>query len=392
MNPSLNRHERRQQKNVERTQKRQEELARQQMKRLQARMPAGVPSVAAQTIDGLNPAYIKHDRVEIQNQNFRDKTQTQMRDVIFKLMMPNAPTAAMGDMISWLPAIKYVAENYNYVLGHLVVPGYFVEIAEHVIGKYKNWKVHADTIPDYLKDGYPLKEPLFFPINATGMHLTDLGFIYFLHTTAIPDEAKAYPTLDLQSVALLPELTGQKYAVMTPCMEAVTRTMLARDFNLIQDHLISKGITPVYLGKTAMVGRAINIPEGYDMSKGINLLNKTTLLQAAKILENAQMVIGIDNGLLHLASMTEATVLYGFTIAGPKHRRILRTKGQTYELFGDKEKIKCLFCQETTRYFFDHHFTNCLYKEREPACIRALNAESWNATIDQSIKDKTNGN
>ena len=320
----------------------------------------------------------------IQNQNFRRGTETDVKEYIFNMMMPNAKTAALGDMIAWLPSIIYVAENYDYVRGHLIVPSYFLEVAQNVMSKYPHWRVYH-KVPDRFASGYPMKRPLEHPINATGMHLVDLGFLYFLGIVPPPEGARNYPLLDLEDVEL-PSLS-HNYAVMTPGATAVTRKMLPNVFNEICEWLNKAGITPVFLGDAKMVGRKIEFDERYDLSLGVNLIGRTSLLEAAKIMQNSKCVIGIDNGLLHLAGMTDATIIFGYTVAGPNQRQIPRIYGHTIELFADKKELPCLFCQESVRFFMDHHFTNCIYKENEPKCIKALNAESFCAAITSVIKE-----
>lgn len=324
--------------------------------------------------------------VKINSPHFRPNTETAVIEVVFTFIMKGEKTAAMGDMICWLPAIEYVAENYNFVHGHLIVPSYFKQIAARVMEKFPHWKVHTE-IPDRLLDGNALKQPLEFPINATATHLIDLGFIYFCHINPPPEGAKRYPLLNLAGIKLKKDLIGLRYAVMTPVIEANTRRMQASVFNAICDHLNSVGVTPVFLGKTDMEARSSTVDPNYDLTKGINLLDKTSLLEAAVILDQSNMVIGIDNGLLHLAGMTPATILYGFTMAGPEQRRIFRRHGHTIELYADKAKLPCLFCQERVRFFFEHHFTNCVYKENVPQCVQALNKESWIANIDAVLKE-----
>lgn len=317
----------------------------------------------------------------IMNPNFRPGTTTEIKDYVFSMIMPSAKTAALGDMIAWLPAIKFVAEQYDYVRGHLIVPPYFYEIAENVMKVYPHWKVYL-KVPDRLAVGAPMKRPLEHPINATGMHLVDLGFLYFVGIVPPPEGARNYPMLDLEDVKLPAMFNTNNYAVMTPGATATTRKMLAKDFNAIVDYLVSKDITPIFLGTKDMVGRDIHFDEKYDLTKGIDLIGKTSLLEAAKIIEASKFILGIDNGLLHLAGMTDATIIYGYTVAGPAQRQIPRHYGHTVEMYADKNKLPCLFCQEHVRFFMDHHFTNCIYKENEPQCVRALNAESFCATIE----------
>lgn len=323
--------------------------------------------------------------VEIQNENFRPGTHTEIKDVIFKFTLPGWEHAALGDSIAWLPAIIHVAKNYNYVRGHLIVPEWFMVIAMNVLKEYPHWKVYS-KIPDSLMDGVHVFEMKKELPNATVMPLVDLGFIRFGGFYPVPKGAEVYPLLDLERTKLhksVPEL----YAVLTPGSSAVTRKMPATTYNGISEYLLSKGITPVHLGTESMNGgkRAIDIDSDYDRTLGIDLVGKTSIIEAAKIMEDAAMVIGIDNGLLHLAAMTDTTILYGFTMVGPNHRRITRKYGQTFELYGDKEKLPCLFCQENVRFFFGHNFEECIYKLNVPDCVKMLNLESWTKTIDLAM-------
>jgi len=75
--------------------------------------------------------------------------------------------------------------------------------------------------------------------------------------------------------------------------------MQAHAFNQMCDHSNSKNITPVFLGKTSMDKRDIKVDERMDFSKGVNFIDKTSLMDAAFIMKNSEMVIGVDNGLLH---------------------------------------------------------------------------------------------
>jgi ADP-heptose:LPS heptosyltransferase len=329
---------------------------------------------------------MKVKNVEIRNPNYRKGTFAHLREVVFDFRMKGEKTAALGDMICWLSAIKFVAEADNFVVGHLVVPAYFMEIAQNVLREYPHWRIHSN-VPERLANGFPLQQPVMIP-NATMMHLIDLGFIYFAGTNPPPEDFNFYCELDLDDIGHKFELPS-KYAVMTPGATAKNRMMLPSTYNAICDHLLSKGITPVHLGVTEMDHRTnFGINNKYDLSKGINLIDKTSLMTAALIMEEAEMVIGIDNGLLHLAALTPATILYGFTVASPQKRQVRRRYGHTVEMYADKEKLPCLFCQDNVRFFIDHHFTNCIYKENEPACVKALNAESWNATIDMVLGEK----
>lgn len=335
---------------------------------------------------------MKVKNVEVRNPHFRKGTFTELKEVIFSMMMPEEKTAAMGDMICWMSAIKFVAEQYNYVVGHLIVPPFFMEVAQNLMREYPHWRVHT-KIPERLGNGTQLRQPLVNPVNATMMHLIDLGAIYFAGMDRLPDDFNFYPELDIEDLELPSGLIPPgKFAVMTPGATARTRRMLPSVYNAICDHLISKGITPVHLGRTEMDHRVgLTVDDRYDLTKGINLIDKTTLLEAAMICRDSEMVLGIDNGLLHLAALTDATIIYGFTMTGPKQRGIRRKFGHTLELYPDEDKLPCRFCQEHVRFFYLHNFENCVYKENEPLCVKMLNAESWAATIDMVLGESNGG-
>lgn len=322
----------------------------------------------------------------ITNPNFRPGTQTEPRDVIFSMMMENETSAALGDMIAWMPALIYTAKTYDYVNGHLIVPLYFLPIAQNLMKPFSNWSVYTE-IPDRFANGTQIKRPMPHPINATGMHLVDLGFLYFLGIVPPPEGSDVYPVLDLTGIQS-PIAKAENYVVMTPGATTVTRQMPPSVFNKICQELTSRNVTPVFLGDAKMKGRTIIFDERYDLSLGINLIGKTTLLKAARIMKDAKAVIGIDNGLLHLAAMTDVPIVYGFTMTGPTQRRINRIAGSTVEIYANKKDVPCLFCQEHVRFFVDHHFTNCIYKENEPKCVKALNAESWLINLEPILKGK----
>lgn len=327
---------------------------------------------------------LRPNQVSVTAPGYRPLTRTDMIDVVFSMMAPEAKTAALGDMICWLPAIKWVAETYNFVRGTVVVPPWFEDITKNVFREFPHWRINTtQRLPVHL-DGVQLRTPHRVPVNATGFHLIDLGFMFFTQLPC-PEDKRKYLVLDLEDV-LRPEIDGP-YAVMTPGTSSANRMWSVDAYNKTCDHLLSKGITPVHLGTTDMKHRPVapTFNKGYDLSKGVNLIDCTTLLQAAKIMEGAVMVLGIDNGLLHLAAMTDVTILYGYTIAGPNQRRVYRDFGKTFELYDDSPGA-CRFCQEWARFHKNHHFTDCIYQENEPQCARALNAESWIATINKALE------
>lgn len=325
-------------------------------------------------------------KITIKSPFFRPGTETLERDQLFKLN-----NGGMGDFICWMAAMKWLAESYDYLRGHIICPYWFVPIAENVMEGFEKWKV-CPEIPEKFKDGYGLKQAHIHPVNATMMHLLDLGFLYYAGVSPVPPDAALYPQLrNLDKVKeCKPFLANrpERYAVMTPGSTAPSRTMRAKAFNETVEHLHSKGITPLFLGTSAMDKgrRVISYEEGYDLTQGLNLIDKTSTLQAAKIMSEAEMVIGVDNGLLHLAAMTEAPIVFAYTIVGPAHRRPLRKKGIIVEIFNKPEELPCTFCQEKVRFFWDHDFENCIYKDYK--CLDLLSGDNFIAAINMVLENR----
>lgn len=308
---------------------------------------------------------------------FRPGTETTKRVNLFRLN-----NGGMGDYICWMAAILWIAKNYDFLSGQLICPNFFMPIAKNLLKDYPDWEVHSNIPPKY-QDGYPIRAAHVHPINATMMHLLDLGFLYYAGVNPVPPEAKIYPRLDLANISI-PELP-EKYIVLTPGATAPTRAVPAEVFNKTVEHVINLGYTPVFLGKRVMDDgkRKIKMDENYDISGGIDLVDKTSLLEAAAIMSKAGCVVGLDNGLLHLAAMTDVPIVFAYTIAGPSQRRPYRKDAKLVELYVPYHELPCTFCQERVRFFMDHNFESCIYKDYK--CIEMLSADFYNEGIDMAL-------
>jgi len=172
---------------------------------------------------------------------------------------------------------------------------------------------------------------------------------------------------------------------MTPGATYENRAMLASTFNGIKDYLISRGITPVFLGNDKVGTRKVSFEAGYDYRGGIDLRGKTTLLEAAKVMSKSEVVVGLDNGLLHLAATTEAPIVFGYNIASPEHRRPRRRVGKIIDVSPDPEKLSCTFCQSRMRMMFNHDFRRCVYGDN--ACVKELgDVKLWSDAIEEAME------
>ena len=302
--------------------------------------------------------------------HYRAGTTTTMKPVNFVL---NA--GGIGDYICALTALEWVARTQFHVKPTIYSPKFFLEIAENAFSKFPHVdvkdKIHFDIATD-------LKDPTYCPqyettINGTGTHLVDMGFINYCNLNGIPENERGeYLRLDLDNVKLHRFSLTKKYLVLTPCSTEKARTMLPSLFNDIQNYAFSQDLQVVYIGREDFApGRKSTILPEYDLTKGINLINRTNLLEAAKVMNNAVAVAGVDNGMLHLAAMTSAPLIFGYTIVSPKFRQPIRPDNTTtVNIVPNKKELPCLFCMENMRYFFNHDFKTCIYKDE--ACTKVL--------------------
>lgn len=317
---------------------------------------------------------------------FRHGTKTKERVILYYFKL-----GAMGDYICWLVSIVFIAKNYDFIRGKLIIPHWFKSIAENVMGEYLEanggkWEIFLDDIPEKYQDGFAIKQPTLNPINATMTHLVDLGFIYFIGMNPVPRDDRFYPKLDLSKTDIPKDFNPEKeYVVMTPGFTAPSRQMPANTFNELKEGIIDMGYTPVFLGKSAMNNgkRKIGFDEDYDYEGGIDLRDKTTTLEAALVMSKAKCVVGIDNGLLHLAAMTDVNIVFGYTIAGPTQRRPYRESGLIVEVYNEPSELPCTFCQEGVRFFMDHDFQNCLYKDYK--CLKMLNSKTFIEAVKMAV-------
>lgn len=318
---------------------------------------------------------------------FRHETVSAFKTVNFILSH-----GGIGDYIGYLTALKYIADNHPQVVGRLFVSDFFMEIPLKIFEKYPQWTIFSkSSFTEEDQKKYPTYLPFFRPINGTGGHPVDLGFIYYMNLTTPPEKDVFYPQLNLNDPELWPSrmpIPASGYAVMTPGAESAVRMLPAQTFNAIKEHIIKNNLTPVFLGKEQITDkRIVTINEGYDFSNGINLINETSLLEAAYILSKAKFVIGLDNGLLHLAATSDVPIIFGYNIASPEHRRPRRPEpNRIYEIYPDEKDLPCIFCQSRMRLMFNHDFKNCIYKDSK--CLDELSDPApWLSLIDLCLKE-----
>ena len=331
--------------------------------------------------------------IELNRINYREGTVSKRRRINFILNH-----GGIGDYICWLTAMEWCAIYNPQIQMVIGAPKFFLPIVQNVFKRYPQVKVVDKlTITDDEIREFPTYLPTktSSPVSCVGANLIDLGFIYYANRAKAPDYHNNYCQLDLADIQLSHErfkafnsmTVNYSYAVLTPYYSHNNRKLPVSAFNKIKDYLLYKKITPVLVGQEAWAERRQQIENEYDFSKCINLLDKTTLLEAAKIMSSAKMVIGVDNGLLHLAGMTSTPIIFGYTIVGPEFRKPRRKNGITLDVFPNKKELACTFCLTEMRYHYEHSFNHCIYKD--DLCVKMLeDFRPWKKAIDDLTENK----
>lgn len=306
----------------------------------------------------------------------------------------------IGDYIHWTGAIKYAIDSNPHIEGYVVAPEYFYDLADLWLGNYsERFKVISHT--GELKGNKLLEEcAAIIPnnqqlANACGFHLTELGFIYYTQKKHIVKGYETIPIIKGNEADISHFNLPKDYVVIPTEATSENRRIPSETINAITKHLISRGITPVFLGKH-------KITEAYKASgdadinvRGtMDLREKTSLREAACIMARAKFVLGLDGGLLHLACCSMVPVIFAFTTVHPEFRVPKRQAGAKTTVVVPPENLECRFCNsgdphtlKAMSYVIGHDFKNCLYKDN--LCTKLIEARTFIPIIDKLLETKS---
>jgi ADP-heptose:LPS heptosyltransferase len=169
----------------------------------------------------------------------------------------------------------------------------------------------------------------------------------------------------------------KNYVVVTTGYTSSTREWKAKYINDFVRN-VKKGLEldVVFLGKevNSLYRNQVNLT-GFstevDTTHGIDLRDKTDLFQALEIMRGARAVVGLDNGLTHLAAMTDVPIVMGFTTVDPKHRLPVRHNqlGWNVATVTPYLELPCRLCQSRMN-FVKWDFRKCFYDDY--ACLEHI--------------------
>lgn len=286
----------------------------------------------------------------------------------------------IGDLICYLRPLQWIAETQPQVHGVVWTFPFFLPVVESLFSKYGwEFKNVYDAVTEEGKSFlatqivFAAYNPAF---NAGGTHALDLGFLYYCNMHSPPDGYNNYPKLPLPDISNF-NLPVGPFAILTGGATSPLRSLPPEVFNGIKDMLIRKGFVPVFIGKEEISdGYTVKFKGEYDYAGGINLIDKTTLLEAAAIIQEADVCLGLDNGLLHVAGCTTTPLVIGYNVISPDIRLPRRAEGLIATVTPD---VSCSFCQSKMRHLNKDLQKMCMYNDLK--CLSELTVNKWEAAL-----------
>lgn len=284
----------------------------------------------------------------------------------------------VGDHVSSLVALNHIIKNYPWITPLIWTPDFLTDFAKHLLPKaiINNYTSMARKYDSRITTKTTAWDGIISPMK---IHCLDYAFLKLCDENP-GVEHKNFLQIDPSKINYA--LPDKPYVVITTGYTAAVREFPAEHINNVAKYLVDKGVTPVFLGQTSTATGANHTIKGtfasaIDFSIGINLIDKTALLEAAKIMSGAKAVIGVDNGLLHIAGCTNVPIIGGFTTVDPKSRLPVRNSilGHNYYAVTPDLTLSCSFCQVKTNFLYGHEYTKCL--RQDAICTKQMTAAKF---------------
>lgn len=293
----------------------------------------------------------------------------------------------VGDHIASLTAVDYIVKQYPWITPLVWVPDFLKEFARHVLPNvYVN--DYTSMAKKYDSDKTTKTTEWDGIISPMKIHCLDYAFLKLCDENP-SIEHKNYLKINSSKIDVSRFNLPKDYVVITTGFTAEVREFPASEINQVSDYVLSKGLIPVFIGqKNTTTGSSYMIKGTFkpeiDFSKGISLIDQTSLLEAAEIINGSRAAIGVDNGLLHVAGCTNAKIIAGFTTVSPELRLPVRNNVLGYDCYTvlPDEDLSCKFCQVKTNFLYGHSYTKCLYNK--PVCVSQMTASKFISNLQKA--------
>jgi len=293
-------------------------------------------------------------------------------------------SAAVGDLIASAPILKHAIQTYHTKTDYRV--GIYPDFKE-LFPFVPNDKF-IDVLAHYDKDysvrylNIPSKGDNVCKLTPSRMKLT--------HYACIGLMAKILSDFELEYVPLEPiDISRYNFDFSNSVVIITTyrdkqRTILPEELKKIAEYVYSKGLTPVYVGKTGAMSiwkNNLAISDFEYPGFGLDLRDNTSFRELATIMSKTKAIVGIDGGPIHLAFTTKTPIVCGFTTIRPELRIPYRGIAKTIPIVPE---ILCNFCESDWNLNF-WNFAECPRKMEIAECVTTMTAKKFIAAL-ESLK------
>lgn len=217
-------------------------------------------------------------------------------------------------------------ENFRHISATIHVQDYFLELGRYLLPEGPRLKFSPLS-----QAKLTMQKPMITfdmeRLTTLNMHLTTNAFLMLMDMVPPDTVSMQYPVAPRSALPQRLCELGPEVVVITSDYTALSRQWPSVHINTLARRLRAQGLTPVLLGRSKRIETGIDkdpiIPvtnAGVDASLFVDLRDKTSLIEALGVMQRAKAVVGVDNGLLHLAHCTDVPIVYGFTTLLPQHR------------------------------------------------------------------------
>lgn len=241
----------------------------------------------------------------------------------------------LGDLICATPTIKKISEAYNK---KILVISKMPEIFK--LNPYVERSIKVSSIDmGFVKENYIVHNSFYNvgkknergieykhnTIDIRQFHAINLGFMLG------KDEMECFylPTAELSF-----ELPQTPYILIHPVSTWPSRTWSAENWMNLTKELNERGYNVVSIGKDSSETGFFNVQKpvfNFEIEKGINLMNKTSISDCWHLMINASAFVTMDSGLLHLAGTTDVPIIHLGSSIKPEFRIPYRDNRQDYK-------------------------------------------------------------
>jgi ADP-heptose:LPS heptosyltransferase len=312
-------------------------------------------------------------------------------------------TGALGDTISTFPILKILSDRGH--IERMFVDERYLDLHKLYFPNVVRLQDAIRTIPaseitpdipksvidprtgearflDYpLIPGIPVVDTLKAYPTSMHSHLVDC-FSMSICDTILKESQKDYPTVDRSRLPKNP-FNMEQYVVIACGSTTEHRRMLPEVFRGLVDYYRGLGLDVVLLGKRdheLQCNGTMTRPQfDYDMTDCVDMIDKTSILGALSIMNDAHAVVGLDNGLIHLAALTDVPIVAGYTTVDPYYRMPYRHGEKGWGMRVVEPDSECKYCQTESYCTYGIDFLRCQTRTLE--CMKSLTLDQWMKAI-----------